>query len=298
MIYEIKNEYLQAKINTFGAELFSLIHLNSNYECIWQGDEKYWNGHSPILFPFCGRLFQEKYQYQGKIYQMPIHGFASQKEFTLLEKKDDEICFQLSEGEDTLQHYPFKFRLIVGYKLVQEKLIFSFKVINDNDYPMYFSLGGHPAFNCPINGVGHFDDYYVEFTNHSLLQRIFSKNVLYTGEKKEYPLQDRKLRLNHHLFDFDAIFFELKNHQETLLLKTDLSKSYIKMEINKMNTVGFWHTNRTEAPFICMEPSLGFPGREGIIENLETLLDVEKIESKQEYQNSYFVIVHIEKKML
>lgn len=47
-----------------------------------------------------------------------------------------------------------------------------------------------------------------------------------------------------------------------------------------------------------MQPSLGFPGREGIIENQEILLDVEKIELKQEYHNSYFIIIHIEKKMI
>ena len=54
MIYIIKNNVLTAKINSFGAELISVQNNLTKTEFIWQGNKKYWNGHSPILFPFCG----------------------------------------------------------------------------------------------------------------------------------------------------------------------------------------------------------------------------------------------------
>ncbi len=56
MNYEIKNEFIKVKIDSFGAQLNSLKKVDKNLEYIWQADAKYWNRHSPILFPIVGRL--------------------------------------------------------------------------------------------------------------------------------------------------------------------------------------------------------------------------------------------------
>ena len=51
MNYEIKNEFIKAKINSFGAELNSLQKVENKFEYIWQADKNYWARHSPVLFP-------------------------------------------------------------------------------------------------------------------------------------------------------------------------------------------------------------------------------------------------------
>ena len=76
MNYEIKNEYIKAKIKSFGAELNSLQKIDDSLEYIWQGDKEFWARHSPILFPIVGRLKNDSYFYKNQKYNMSQHGFA------------------------------------------------------------------------------------------------------------------------------------------------------------------------------------------------------------------------------
>ena len=117
MNYEIKNEYIKAKIKSFGAELNSLQKIDEDLEYIWQGDSKYWNRHSPILFPIVGRLKNDSYTYQNQKYNMTQHGFARDKEFEVIKNEADFIEFRLKSDEKTLEIYPFSFELYLSYKL-------------------------------------------------------------------------------------------------------------------------------------------------------------------------------------
>ena len=82
----IKNDFLTASVDTVGAELVSLINKADGTEYLWQGDPTYWTGHAYNLFPICGRLWEGKYTYQGKTYDMNLHGFARKTAFALTEQ--------------------------------------------------------------------------------------------------------------------------------------------------------------------------------------------------------------------
>lgn len=289
MIYEISNEFLVAKINSKGAELISVKSKKNNIEFIWQGSKKYWKGHSPVLFPFCGRLYKKRYTFEGKTYKMPLHGFAHSMDFSCKVKNSDELQLILVSNKKTLRKYPFNFSLIVGFKIINNSINFTFRVINNDDKEMYFSIGGHPGFCCPINNVGKFEDYYVELTNNQYKHRIFTDRILNSGKTEDYPLESNRLRLKHNLFDNDAIFIETQNRREVLILKSDLNENSVKLSFDNMSCVGFWHSNKTNAPFICFEPSAGFPGHDLIIEDLKTMLDVNKLEKGSDYFNHYTV---------
>ena len=99
MVYFIENDYLFVKVSSLGAELTSIKNKDNGVEYLWQGDEAYWSGQAPIMFPICGRLFKGKYTYLGKEYTMPNHGIARSSEFTLLDKKDDEITLSLASDD-------------------------------------------------------------------------------------------------------------------------------------------------------------------------------------------------------
>ena len=47
---QIKNEKLTISVAPMGAELQSIRDAKGK-EYLWDGDEQYWNRHSPILFP-------------------------------------------------------------------------------------------------------------------------------------------------------------------------------------------------------------------------------------------------------
>ena len=81
MITTLSNDHLKVAINSFGAEIISI--NKDGKELIWEGDEKFWTGHSPVLFPICGGLKDDKFYYGGKEYSLPKHGFAKRREFKI-----------------------------------------------------------------------------------------------------------------------------------------------------------------------------------------------------------------------
>ena len=105
----MKNEYLQIKIDSLGAELKSLKNLQNNIEYLWQSDAKYWNRSSPILFPIVGKLLDDEYIYKDKTYNMSQHGFARDKEFILIKQKENYLKFLLKSDPSSLKIYPFYF---------------------------------------------------------------------------------------------------------------------------------------------------------------------------------------------
>ena len=206
MNYEIKNEYIKAKIKSFGAELNSLQKIDDSLEYIWQGDKEFWARHSPILFPIVGRLKNDSYFYKNQKYNMSQHGFARDKEFEIVEKKDDFIEFKLSSDEKTLKIYPFSFELYLSYKLERNSLIVSYKVINKSDEKMLFSIGAHPAFNWSLEKDLKKEDYFLEFEiNNS--KRYFLNELGLVFDSIDLKFEDKKLFLNEELFKNDALVF-------------------------------------------------------------------------------------------
>ena len=91
MIWTIKNEFLEVQVNDYGAELWSIKGLKTNTEYLWQGEKPYWGDRATVIFPICGRLYQGKYTYKGKTYEMIIHGFAKKMNYEVEEHTDTKI---------------------------------------------------------------------------------------------------------------------------------------------------------------------------------------------------------------
>ena len=167
----LENENLKVTINYFGAELSSIQKKSTGTEYLWNADPAYWNRTSPVLFPIVGSLKGKEFQYGGSTYPMGQHGFARDMEFSLLSATETECWLELSSNEETLAKYPFAFRLEIGYRLEDQKLTVIWRVINEDEKTIHFSIGGHPAFMCPLDQQGQQTDI------SSLLTR---KNQLHT----------------------------------------------------------------------------------------------------------------------
>lgn len=267
MNYEIKNEYIKAKIKSFGAELNSLQKIDEDLEYIWQGDAKYWNRHSPILFPIVGRLKEDNYFYKNQKYNMTQHGFARDKEFELVKNKADFIEFRLKSDEKTLEIYPFSFELCLSYKLEKNSLIISYKVVNKSDDKILFSIGAHPAFNWTLKEDEKKEDYFLEFENIKQTKRYFlnDKGLVYKHEDLE--IIDDKIALNEDLFKNDALVFNDSNIK-TLTLKNSNNENFVKVDFEVFPYLGVW-SKPSGAPFICIEPWFGVADEDSSNQNLE-----------------------------
>ena len=69
----LKNDSLTVEIETFGAQLKSVIKNGENL--IWDRNPEFWKESAPLLFPICGGLKDDKFTYQGREYSLLKHGF-------------------------------------------------------------------------------------------------------------------------------------------------------------------------------------------------------------------------------
>lgn len=257
MNYELKNNELTVVISSLGAEVLSVKRGECEY--VWQGDEKYWKGHAPLLFPICGRLTDGKYTLDGKSYEMNTHGFLRRSELSCVSAKDDEVVFVLSATEATKAVYPFDFALTLTYRLQGAKLSLSAKIENRGEGVMPATFGGHPGFCVPLGGESDFSDWELVFSEECEPDRIeIAPSGLQSGARTAYPLKDRRtLPLSHDLFVIDGIF--LARMARGVTLRSEKSERSVTLEYSDMPYLGIWHPAKTDAPFVCIEPWCGLP---------------------------------------
>ena len=289
MNYEIKNEHIKVKIKSFGAELNSLQKIDEDLEYIWQGDSKYWNRHSPILFPIVGRLKNDSYTYQNQKYNMTQHGFARDKEFEVIKNEADFMEFRLKSDEKTLEIYPFSFELYLSYKLEKNSLIVSYKVINKSDDKMLFSIGAHPAFNWTLKEDEKKEDYVIEVEDLKQIKRYFLNDLGLLYKKEDLKIIDNKIALNEELFKNDALVFEDLNIK-TLTLKNSINENYIKLNFENFPYLGIW-SKPTGAPFICIEPWFGVADDENSNQNFEDKKGIITLEKDEIFSCFYSIEV-------
>ncbi|PXY41290.1 aldose epimerase [Flavobacterium cheongpyeongense] len=245
----ISNSKLKASIKHLGAELFSLSD-NQNKEYMWNGDPNYWPKHSPVLFPIVGSLKNETYRFNEKDYHLSRHGFARDLEFLLIEKTESSATFSLSNNEETLLKYPFKFELQIMYKLEETKLIITYQVINKGAIHLPFSIGAHPAFALPKD----FSEYSIEFEKEEKLDFFLLEDGLISDKTETLAASKKVVPLNYQLFENDALVFKTLESNSLTILEN--SKPYIKVDYKDFPNLGIW--TKENAPFICIEPWFGY----------------------------------------
>ncbi len=285
MIYTLENQHLKISLSNHGGELHSIKGKKDNTEFLWSGDEAYWKYHAPILFPIVGKVFNGKYTVDGITYELPQHGLARVRDFEMIEQTKNSISFELKYSEDTLKVYPFKFSLIIKYTLNDINLSIDYIVKNLDNKEMYFSIGAHPAFMCPIEN-DKFDDYYFEFNkkeNASIMQLVgpgyFSK------EEKPYLKDENIINLSTDLFKNDALVFKnLKSNK--ISLKSKNHKKYLEFDFGEFPYLGLW-TKDTGAPFVCIEPWFGHADFDGFNGKFKDKAAIQSLMPNKEFHCNY-----------
>lgn len=284
MLYTIKNGELTAKVSSFGAELHSLVCGGTEY--IWQAG-KAWNRHAPLLFPFICSPSGKKYKAGSREYAMKAnHGFARDMEFSLCDSGEDFCEFSLCENEETLSQYPYPFRLTVRYFFENGRLVTKCTVKNTGKENMYFYLGGHPAFNCPLEEGLKFDDYYVEYEQNEIIEQTVGDcmRTIICGENK--------LPLSRELFDHDVIMKNMPM-SESISLKSDKGAKSVTLYYPDSDCIAVWSvTGDNDAAFVCLEPWTSVPVYcDDAFENIEEKPHAVMLESGMVFEYRYDIEV-------
>ena len=285
MVILLENDILRVQIDTLGGRLSSIQTKSNDLEYLWQKSK------FPHLFPVVGRLHEKRYTINGASYPMEMHGFLRNTEMHVVAQDKCSCVLELTDTTESRASYPYTFTFRICYCLEENKLQIGFAVENHTQETLYCAMGGHPGFNVPMEKDLAFEDYELTFSKHCKPEQVvFSDNVLTTNIRLPYELEaGTRIVLRHSLFAHDALV--LKDTSSSVTISSPKGKHGVRVDYPQMPYVGFWQYDKGEPQFVCVEPWSALPGREGIVEALDTMPDLTEIEAGECSQNEWSITV-------
>jgi galactose mutarotase-like enzyme len=234
-----------------------------------------------------GRCLNDEILVDSKLYKMEKHGFARKSNFKLLELGDSKMTFSLNASEDTLNVYPYLFEFLIGYRLKDNELICSYEVINRDEFPIHFQLGGHPAFAAPFNEGEQLEDYYIEFNeNENSPRHLINTQGYFDGRTEPVLNNSKTIPLRKDLFKDDALIFKDLTSR-WVSIKSKKHSHNLTVDFNGWDYLGLWA--KENAPYVCIEPWLGCADTIGIEKEFSKREGVIQLEVGEEFQRSFVI---------
>ena len=283
---------LEIVTSPIGAELTS-IKYNSE-ERLHQGEsvldkegKVFWKRHAPVLFPIVGSLKNNTTYIDGKKYQMSQHGFARDMVFDIVNISEREHTYVLKYNEDTLKMYPYKFELYISYIIEDNKLTIIYKVKNLDIRPIYFGIGGHPAFIIDLKN----NKYKVEFENAENNIEFSQLDAGLISYKNNYinnslMSNNRCIEIRKDTFSHDAIIMSGLSSRKLRLYENNIEK--LEFEFGQFKYLSLW--SKKYAPFLCIEPWQTTADYTDSNQDFTLKKDNIKLEVNEEYKCSYSII--------
>ncbi len=252
-----------------GAQLNSLVKDGREY--LWQGNPDFWAGQAPVCFPIVGVLPDGKAKAFGRECNMNRHGVARINPFEVFEQHKNSITFIQKSSEETKKQFPFEYELKIKYTIVGDTVTNEYMITNTGKDKLAFVIGGHPAFNCPVDEDECFEDYKVVFDksiHKPCLRPDHHTGLVDTSKQYDVMNGTDTLELQHDLFeDKDALIFENCEAKSAMLIGKN--GRGIRMDFQDMNNLLIWSAVGN-APFVALEPWTGISScldEDGIFEN-------------------------------
>ncbi|WP_055436998.1 aldose 1-epimerase family protein [Lacinutrix algicola] len=291
-MFELSNSILKIKVKPIGAELCEISSVKNKKQFMWHADPDVWGSFAPNLFPIIGALKDETYIYNGTKYNMPKHGFIRHsKDIKLIKETENSLSFSLTYNEDLLKIYPFKFEYIITYTLIDNTLDINYTIKNLDNKSIYFSIGGHPAFKCPLYKDENYTDYNLVFETEetSKTHLLNTETGLVKNETKPIFNTKNSIQLKSDLFNNDALIFkDLKSRKVALV--SDLHGEILNVTFKDFNYLGLWA--KPNASYVCIEPWLGIADHENASQNITEKEGIIKLTENETFRANYSIQIH------
>ncbi|MFS0653872.1 aldose 1-epimerase family protein [Bacillus sp. 179-C3.3 HS] len=283
----IENDQLLVRINERGAEVREVHHKENGLQYMWSGNPSYWGRVSPVLFPIVGRLKIDEYKLGDRTYELSQHGFLRDVDFEVYEGTESTITFQYQSNSRHLAQYPYEFTARIRYELSQNGLIISWEIQHNGEGTMYFSIGGHPAFNVPLVDGEQTEDYTIMLepsNDRGTVQYELHESLV---REKGKVVQIEPIQLRAALFQKDAMIFSDINRVSL----SSPSGHGVEIDLRGFPFVGIWspyHSeNKTMAPFVCIEPWYGIADVEGTNGQLKEKFGIQALTKNDTFRAAY-----------
>ena len=261
MDYSLENEYLKVTVTTNGAQLKSVLRKCDGVEHMWQADKNVWGFHAPIMFPHCGKVVDGVIEAKGQTYPAGQHGFARLMEHTFVEQTADTIVLELNSCPQTLETFPYEFRLVSTFTLEGDTVHHTLTVENLDAEQLPFGIGYHPGFAVPFDDKHEATDYELRFSQvespiciNNLPHGLMHGNIYYLGSNiQAIPLDER-------LFANDSHCMTNLTSGTLGLYEKDTGRAVV-CDISDAPYVLIW--SKPGMPkFVCIEPWYSLPSPE------------------------------------
>ena len=290
-MHTVSGNLLKISVQDKGAELCSIISQITGKEFMWNANPDVWGSFAPVLFPIIGMLKDGEFHYEGNSYTVPKHGFIRNNEnLKVRQVSDNSLEYSLKYDDESFKSYPFQFEFFVRYILEGNSITVEHKVVNHSiDKPLFFSIGGHPAFKCPLYEGETYEDYFLEFEE---VENVATWEVLSNGlidsTTRSLIENSNNLPLTKTLFDNDALI--LKEHKsKKVSLKSKKSTTSISVEYSDFNYLGIWA--KPGGQFVCIEPWLGISDAHTTNKDFTKKEGIIRLEAKSDFIASYRISI-------
>ncbi len=256
MVVELISKNNKVQCLQEGAMLHSLIKNGKEY--LWQGDKEHWSGQAPVCFPIVGVLPNGSAVAFGKECKMNRHGVARINPFEIKEQGKNYVTFIQNSTEETKKSFPFDYSLEIKYILTDDTVTTEYTVTNIGNEKIPFVIGGHPAFNCPVNDGEAFEDYKVVFDcdlNAKCLRPNHETGLVDIEKRYSVLSGSNFINMKHDLFEEnDAMIFDnIKSKSVSLIGKKG---NGVKLEFQDFTNLLVWSACNN-ANFVALEPWTG-----------------------------------------
>ena len=244
---------LSAGIAAEGAELQWLRDADGR-DLLWDGDPAFWNGRAPILFPIVGAVAGGVIRVDGTDYELPRHGFARRRTFTVVDQSQAHVRFRLEADEATRTVYPFEFRLDLVFTIDEATLSVAVELANPGDRPLPASVGFHPAFRWPLPYGQPRAAHRLIFAKDepAEIRRLDSRGLVRPGPLPS-PILGHTLALDDALFADDALILDRVGSRRVTYGAP--GSPGLQIDFADMPMLGLW--SKAGANFLCIEPWAG-----------------------------------------
>lgn len=262
-VYTLRADKSEANIAPqFGGRLLNwnlhqrpIIHWPENVNWADPYSVVHTRGGNPILFPFIARhyvagVLGKWRDGRGVVRDLPMHGFARDLPFEVVESEADRIRMRLTNTPETEQMYPFAFIFDVIYRLYKESLEVTFETTNHSEMPLPYYAGHHFYFAIPHEErSGWTINLPCRFWGR---QNADGSSELFDAQESVSELDNEALIDRFHV-DFFAPRVILANGtlHRSILLEWDAP-------LSTWYNVTTW-TAEPDSDFYCVEPWLGLP---------------------------------------
>ncbi len=263
-VYELRDGDSRVLIAPgFGARLLTwtigereIIYWPDNAD--WASVEKvvHTRGGNPILFPFVARHYMDgqlgKWRDEnGVVRDLPMHGFARDLPFAVVEINAQMIRMRLEATEKTRAMYPFEFCFDVIYRLAGSTLEAVFETSNCGAAPLPYYAGHH--FYFAIGHAARADWKIALPCNTWGRQNAGGSPQLFPAQNTATTLDDQDLIDRFHLgFLEPCVTLENDKLQQKIIVGWPREYSQLWHDVTT------W-TGAPDADYFCVEPWLGLP---------------------------------------